>query len=80
MNDPTRTQQVLDYVAANPGCTARDIAREVLGGNGDTRTSERTQAHAILGRLVRDGKVREGNFGGPLYGTANVAKRWVVER
>jgi len=46
------------YVEAHPGCTAREIARHVFGGSGDTRTHERSLAHTYLARLLRSGAVK----------------------
>lgn len=46
------------FVVCDPGCTARDIARECLGGTGDTRTRSRLAADKSLRRLRRRGLVR----------------------
>lgn len=39
---------IANYVAAHPGCTARDVAIDVLGGTGRTRTHLRQQAYQAL--------------------------------
>lgn len=44
---------VYKYVQSYPGCTARDVAREVFNGTGDTRTKERGRAYTTLRRLER---------------------------
>jgi hypothetical protein len=69
----TQDQQlVLDFVKRDPGCTARDVAREVFKGNGDTRTSERTKAHKCIAELYELGHIRfELVDSGP-----HAARRW----
>lgn len=49
--------QVWAFVRDNPGTCARAVAREVLGGTGNTRTVERSNAHSLLGELEKDGHV-----------------------
>jgi len=49
--------RVLAFVEANPSCTARDVG-EMLG-NAASKSRERSQAHAALGRL-RDIGMIEG--------------------
>jgi hypothetical protein len=51
-------QRVLAFVKNDPGATARDVAREVFRGSGDTRTSERDKAHRVLLQLEAKGLVK----------------------
>jgi len=48
---------VLLFVSAHEGCTAKDVAIELFGGTGKTRTTERTRAHACLRELEEVGKL-----------------------
>lgn len=64
--------KVLDFIKRDPGCTARDVAREVFGGTGDTRTTERTRAHSAIRALHEEGDIRfELVDSGP-----HAARRW----
>ena len=67
---------LVDYLRENPHSTARDVAREYLGGTGDTRTYERARASVMLKRLERAGKVVRKRPVGD-YNTGK-ADRWSV--
>jgi DNA-binding MarR family transcriptional regulator len=68
-------EDVLRHLQEKPGSTARDIARELFGGTGDTRTMERSKAHRILSKLERDGKV----WGSRDDEDSAVARRWYLD-
>jgi len=51
-------EAVLRYVLAHPGCTARQVAVDVFGGSGATRTGSRNKASATLLRLWRAQRLR----------------------
>jgi hypothetical protein len=52
-----RRGRVLSYLRNAGGATARDVAREVFGGTGGTRTSPRARAYTDLLHLERSGQV-----------------------
>lgn len=52
-----RRANILKFVESNPGCTSRDVARDVLGGTGNTRTATRSQAINDLRWLERNGYI-----------------------
>jgi hypothetical protein len=59
------------------GATARDVARDVFGGSGNTRTTERSIAHATLRRLEADGKVyRRSRLDAGNFHTTDTADLW----
>jgi hypothetical protein len=68
--------KVLEFVRADPGATARDVAREMLGGTGDPRTLERSRADASLRRMFDKGKLRREPESLPRGST--LAYRWFV--
>ncbi len=46
------------YVAGHPGCSARDVTANILGGNGAARSIERTRTYSHLLFLERRDVVR----------------------
>lgn len=68
---------VLAYVRDHAWCTARDVARELLGGTGDTRTRQRNTAAASLDRLRDEGKVRR-EPDATLPRGSKIAYRWAL--
>jgi hypothetical protein len=72
----TAQEKVLAYVRDTPNCTARDVAREVFNGSGDTRTKERAKAWRVLSILEGMGHVKRKRPRGDYQrGTAD---RWSV--
>lgn len=53
-----RLQAIRDHITQNPGCTCRDVARDVFGGTGNTRTTQRNQAQGYLRMLEDMGHIR----------------------
>jgi hypothetical protein len=62
-----RDQKVAAYVAAHPGCTSRDVARDVLEGNGFRYDSTRTLANASLNRCLAAKTVRRQLVGASIF-------------
>jgi hypothetical protein len=50
--------KVLEFVAENPHCTAKDIAIKLFGGDGKKSTTSRTKANTCLVELEDLGKLR----------------------
>lgn len=63
--DKETTAKVLEWIAAHPGTTCRDIARDALGGSGDRCTTERRVAAEILYDLWRRGEVERHPYDVP---------------
>lgn len=53
----SRRADVMAYLREHPGCTAREVAVNVIGGTGATRTSSRAYAYTTLVELERRGLV-----------------------